>query len=108
MEILIKRKHYSPWGVDGECLINGTHVCDTVEHPTAYRPTGIYRVSSTSVSRYFVRGNGPMKNVKGEITLGVYELPGLVLQSEQIHQRVVQRVKKALKRKEKIELIIQN
>lgn len=108
MEIIIRRKHYSRWGVDGECYINGTRVCDTVEHPTAYRPPGIYRLTSKSFSRYFVRGNGPMKNLKGEISLGVYELPGLVLQADQMHRRLRQRVNKTLKRKEKIELIIIN
>ena len=108
MKIIIKRKHYSRWGVDGECLINGTRVCDTVEHPTAFRPPGIYRMTSNSFARYFQRGNGPMKNRKGEISLGIYELPGLVLQAAQMHQRMRHRINKALRRKEKIELIIQN
>lgn len=106
MNIYIKRKHYSRWGVNGECFINDTKVCDTVEHPTAYRPSGVYRITRCSFSRYFQQGNGPMKSVKGEISVGVYQLPGLVLQAAEMHQRLRQRVKKALKRGEKVELII--
>lgn len=108
MQIIIKRKHYSRWGVDGECFIKGKKVCDTVEHPTAYKPLGIYQLNSTSFRLYFLRGNGAMKNLKGEISFGVYELPGLVLEAAQMHQRICHRINKAVRRKEKIELIIQN
>ena len=108
MIICIKRKHYSSWGVNGECYINDKLVCDTVEHPSAYRPLGEYTVTQPTFTTFFVQGNGPMKNVQGEISLGVYQLPGLVLQAAEMHQRVRQRVKKALKRNEKVELIILN
>jgi hypothetical protein len=108
MQIIIKRKHYSRWGVDGECFIKDKKVCDTVEHPTAYKPPGIYQLNSRSFWHYFLRGNGPMKSVRGEISLGVYKLPGLVLHAAQMHQRMRHRIHKALKRKENIELIIQN
>jgi uncharacterized Fe-S cluster-containing radical SAM superfamily enzyme len=47
-----------------------------------------------------------MKSIKGEISVGVYELQGLVLKAKEMHQRVRQRVKKAIKRGEKIELKI--
>ena len=106
MEILINRKHHSRWGFDGECLINGRKVCDTVEHPTAFRPPGEYRITKNAFSRYFMRGNGPMKSVRGKISLGVYQLPGLVLQAAEMHRKVYQRIHSALKRGEKIKLII--
>ena len=106
MNIYIKRYHYSPWGVDGECYINGTKFCDTVEHPTSYRPTGEYEVTKRLFSRYFQRGNGPMKSVRGEISVGVYQLSGLVLQAAEMHRKLYQRVHAALKRGEKVTLII--
>lgn len=106
MIIYIRRKHYSRWGVNGECFINDTKVCDTVEHPTAYRPAGDYHVTKCTFNRYFERANAPMKSVNGEICLGVYELPGLVLQAAEMHQRIRQRVKKAIKRKEHVQLVI--
>ena len=106
MEILIKRQHFSPWGVDGECYINGKKVCDTVEHPNMFRPPGEYRITKNAFSRYFMRGNGPMKSVRGKISLGVYQLPGLVLQAAEMHRKVYQRIHSALKRGEKIKLII--
>ena len=108
MNIYIKRYHHSRWGVDGECFIENQKACDCVEHPTAYLPAGEYSITKNNYRNYFVRGNGPMKNLKGEISLGVDELPGLVLQAAQMHQRMRHRINKALKRKEKIELIIQN
>ena len=106
MEICIKRKHFSRWGVDGECHINGKKVCDTIEHPTKHRPCGEYKVTKANFNSYFTQGNGPMKSIKGEISVGVYELQGLVLKAKEMHQRVRQRVKKAIKRGEKIELKI--
>ena len=108
MEICIKRKHFSRWGVDGECYINGTKVCDTVEHPSKHRPCGEYRITKTNFGRYFMRGNGAMKSVKGEISLGVYELQGLVLKAAAMHKKVYQRVQVALKRGENVELKITN
>ena len=106
MNITIKRKHYSRWGVDGECHINGKKVCDTVEHPTMHRPCGEYELTKKNFSRYFMRGNGPMKSVKGEISLGVYQLQSLVLKAAEMHKKVYQRFQVALKRGEKIELRI--
>jgi hypothetical protein len=106
MDIEIKRKYFSRWGVDGECHINGKKVCDTVEHPAKHRPCGEYKVTKTNFNRYFMQGNGPMKSIQGEISLGVYTLKGFVLNTKEMHQRVRQRVKKALKRGEKIELKI--
>ena len=79
MTIYIKRNLHSRWGVNGECFINDTKVCDTVEHPTAHRPAGVYRITRCSFSRYFLQSNAPMKSVNGEISVGVYQLPGLVL-----------------------------
>ena len=108
MEILINRKHHSPWGIDGECIINGRKICDTVEHPTAFRPPGEYRITKNSFSRYFMRGNGPMKSIKGEISLGVYQLQGLVLKAAEMHKKVYQRVQLALKRGEHVELKIRD
>ena len=106
MNIYIKRYHHSPWGVDGECYINGTKFCDTVEHPTSYRPMGEYEITKRLFSRYFQRGNGPMKSVRGEISVGVYQLSGLVLQAAEMHRKLYQRVHAALKRGEKVTLII--
>jgi hypothetical protein len=53
-----------------------------------------------------MRGNGPMKSIKGEISLGVYQLQGLVLKAAGMHRKVYQRIHSALKRGEKIKLII--
>lgn len=108
MEILIKRKHFSPWGVDGECYINGKKVCDTVEHPNMFRPPREYQLTKKNFSSYFMRGNGPMKSIKGEISLGVYQLQGLVLKAAEMHKKVYQRVQLALKRGEYVELKIKN
>ena len=106
MTIYIIRNLHSRWGVNGECFINDKRVCDTVEHPTAYLSCGTYQITLDNFPSIFVQGNGPMKSVKGEISVGVYQLPGLVLQAAEMHQRLRQRIKKALKRGEKVQLII--
>jgi len=107
MNIYIKRYHHSRWGVDGECFIDNQKACDTVEHPTAYLPAGEYTINKNNYRNYFVRGNGPMKNLKGEICLGRHELQGFVLETAQEYWKVRKRIEKALKNSKQVILIIQ-
>ena len=108
MNIYIKRYHHSRWGVDGECFIDNQKACDCVEHPTAYLPAGEYTISKNNYRNYFVRGNGPMKNLKGEICLGRHVLQGFVLETSQKYFKLCKRILKALKNYETITLIIQD
>ena len=108
MNIYIKRYHHSRWGVDGECFIDNQKACDCVEHPTAYLPAGEYTISKNNYRNYFVRGNGPMKNLKGEICLGRHVLQGFVLETSQEYFKLCKRILKALKNHETITLIIQD
>ena len=107
MKIYIKRYHYSRWGVDGECFIDNQKACDCVEHPTAYLPAGEYTITKNNYRNYFVRGNGPMMNIKGEICLGRHELQGFVLETAQEYWKVRKRIEKALKNSKQVILIIQ-
>ena len=107
MNIYIKRYHHSRWGVDGECFIENQKACDTVEHPSAYLPAGEYTISKNNYRNYFVRGNGPMMNTKGEICLGRHELQGFVLETVQEYWKVRKRIEKALKNSKQVILIIQ-
>jgi hypothetical protein len=108
MNIYIKRYHHSRWGVDGECFIDNQKACDCVEHPTAYLPAGEYTINKENYRNYFVRGNGPMKNLKGEICLGRHVLQGFVLETSQEYFKLCKRILKALKNHETITLIIQD
>ena len=108
MKIYIKRYHHSRWGVDGECFIENQKACDCVEHPTAYLPAGEYTINKENYRNYFVRGNGPMKNLKGEICLGRHVLLGFVLKTAQEYFKLCKRILKALKNHETITLIIQD
>ena len=107
MNIYIKRYHHSRWGVDGECFVENLKACDTVEHPTAYLPAGEYTINKENYRNYFVRGNGPMMNTKGEICLGRHELQGFVLETAQEYWKVRKRIEKALKNSKQVILIIQ-
>ena len=107
MKIYIKRYHYSRWGVDGECFIDNQKACDCVEHPTAYLPAGEYTINKENYRNYFVRGNGPMMNTKGEICLGRHELQGFILETSQEYWKVRKRIEKALKNSKQVILIIQ-
>ena len=107
MKIYIKRYHYSRWGVDGECYIDNQKACDSVEHPTAYLPAGEYTINKNNYRNYFVRGNGPMMNLKGEICLGRHELQGFVLETAREYWKVRKRIEKALKNSKQVILIIQ-
>ena len=108
MNIYIKRYHHSRWGVDGECFIDNQKACDCVEHPTAYLPAGEYTITKNNYRNYFVRGNGPMKNLKDEICLGRHVMQGFVLETSQEYFKLCKRILKALKNHETITLIIQD
>jgi hypothetical protein len=84
-----------------------SEACDTVEHPTAYLPAGEYTINKNNYRNYFVRGNGPMMNTKGEICLGRHELQGFVLETAQEYWKVRKRIEKALKNSKQVILIIQ-
>ena len=107
MKIYIKRYHHSRWGVDGECFIENLKACDTVEHPTAYLPKGEYRLKKDNYRQFFTHGNGPMKNLQGEICVGRHVLRGFVLETAQEYWKLRKRIEKALKKNKEITLIIQ-
>lgn len=107
MNIYIKRYHHSRWGVDGECFIENLKACDTVEHPTAYLPKGEYRLKKDNYRQFFTHGNGPMKNLQGEICVGRHVLRGFVLETSQEYFKLCKRILKAFKKNETITLIIE-
>ena len=107
MNIYIKRYHHSRWGVDGECFIENLKACDTVEHPTAYLPKGEYSLKKDNYRQFFTHGNGPMKNLQGEICVGRHVLRGFVLETSQEYFKLCKRILKAFKKNETITLIIE-
>ena len=107
MNIYIKRYHHSRWGVDGECFIENLKACDTVEHPTAYLPKGEYRLKKDNYRQFFTHGNGPMKNLQGEICVGRHVLRGFVLETSKEYFKLCKRILKAFKKNETITLIIE-
>ena len=40
MNIIIYRRRFTRWGVDGTLVIKGVKVCNTVEHPKHLLPPG--------------------------------------------------------------------
>lgn len=49
MNIIIYRRRFSRWGVDGTLVIKGVKVCNTLEHPERLLPAGEYMVNLLSV-----------------------------------------------------------
>ena len=49
MNIIIFRRRFTPWGVDGTLVINGVIVCGTVEHPQNYLSAGDYVISPVPI-----------------------------------------------------------
>ena len=49
MNIILYRRRYSRWGVDGTLVIKGVKVCNTLEHPERLLPAGEYMVDLFSV-----------------------------------------------------------
>ena len=49
MNIIIYRRRFSRWGVDGTLVIKGVKVCNTLEHPERLLPAGEYKIALLSV-----------------------------------------------------------
>ena len=50
MEIIIYRRRFTRWGVDGTLVIKGTTVCNTIEHPERFLPAGDYEIAFVSIA----------------------------------------------------------
>ncbi len=127
MEIIMKRMRFGPYGVEGQMCIGGKVVCDTLEHPTLYLPAGKYplclrhnkkmcRKVPTLMYNPVHRGcfpilrigNGPFLCKDGSIVVGERRISGLVVHSAMLFDRLIERLKKAESRKEKVNLSIVN
>ena len=106
MEIIIYRRRFTRWGVDGTLVIKGTKVCNTIEHPEHYLPAGDYEIAFVSIANKSRKmpvilrkgqavwevginspclkpGNGPMTLKYGCIILGKAVASGLVIHSQE-------------------------
>ena len=44
MNIIIYRRRFTPWSVDGTMIINGGTFCRTIEHPKNYLPADSHKI----------------------------------------------------------------
>lgn len=44
MNIIIYRRRFTPWSVDGTMIINGGTFCRTIEHPKNYLLANSYKI----------------------------------------------------------------
>lgn len=106
MLIIIARQRHTRWGVDGQLFINGSHIADTTEHPTAHLSEGIYTITRNRL--ILCQGNGPLCNTDGSICVGEHLCAGCVIRSCKIYGRLYQRIRKTLERGKTVNLIIKS
>lgn len=113
MEIEIRRYRKRPWGIDGELLIGGRKVCDTVEHPGYAKPAGKYIIMPAAGvlpridSNPFAHGDGALAATRGEIIVGDRALSGVVIHSAKVYATLSARLKKARQRGTEVRLGIE-
>ena len=49
MDIVIFRRRFTPWGVDGTLVINGVFFSGTVEHPKKFMAAGRYKIAPVPI-----------------------------------------------------------
>lgn len=49
MNIVIFRRRFTPWGVDGTLVINGVFFSGTVEHPKKFMAAGRYKIAPVPI-----------------------------------------------------------
>lgn len=127
MNIIINRRHYSSYGIDGTLNINDQYVCDTCEHPDKHIATGQYNVciahnkelrrkvpyltsceasGNRGLPPFMRTGNGPFKLRDGSIIVGKHHIAGVLINSAKCFNRLIDRLDKAQSRNEKIKLHI--
>ena len=105
MEIVLKRYHHRPWGIDGDLYLNGVKFCNTVENPSCHLGEGRYEL--TLRTHPFRRGDGALAYKKGEIVVGDKALAGMVIHSKMVYERLYDRLKKEWQRKHDVWLCIE-
>ena len=136
MNIIIYRRRFTPWSVDGTMIINGGTFCRTIEHPKNYLPSDSYKIVLVPVKiengteefktlpvifgaddrvppkvvqkPYITPGLGPFRLKYGSIIIGKPLITGLMAYSEEYFQEFLERVNVALKNKEKVSLLIRD
>ena len=118
MEMVIKRFARCGRALHGRLLIDGEHVCDTLENAVGCLPPGRYLVR-TSVRRRavgalcatspfvrFVASNGPCRLGEGDIALGECRYLGFLIHTQENRVPVIDRVRKATSRHKTVTVII--
>ena len=136
MEIVIFRRRYTRWGVDGYMKINNEKFCATTEHPLFLLPQGKYKISllynprmrkkMPTILRYhkkigkferrpfkyfsafplIMEGNGPLGLKYGSIVVGIPVYSGLISHTEEYFTRLYDRIRRCNRKNEEVVLYI--
>jgi len=103
MQIKIIRKRTNRLYTEGELEINGKHYADTIEATETMAETGVYIVTK-QIYDHIGHGNSWLESLKTrKVLIGEYLIPGIIVRSRQLYDRLLERVKK---QKHPISLII--
>lgn len=121
-EIIVRRTRQSRWGIDGCLSIGGNMFCHTVEHPEMHLPKGRYVVrilKSRQLNRLtptlmaangdmpiMMPANGAMAVRDGSIVVGNRLIEGVVVKTDEVFAKLVDRLDKAQRRGVEITLEI--
>ena len=106
MKMTIIRAECSKYGQDGVLYINNNPVCDTCEHPERKLPAGEYclemvmnrklqrLVPTLSTGNIITMGNGPFL-LNNDIIVGKRVLRGVLLQTSEVFNKLIDRLDKA-------------
>lgn len=107
MNIYLQRIRYKKDTIDGILKIDGVVVAHTAENAHHALKQGEYPITSTGTfRRYALMRNGVYNLHRQSFIVGKYLIPGVVTKSAFYYKRIYERVRKALRRKQKISLII--
>ncbi|MGM9777601.1 MAG: hypothetical protein ACI3ZD_04605 [Prevotella sp.] len=107
MNIYLQRIRYKKDTIDGILKIDGVVVAHTAENAHHALKQGEYPITSTGTfRRYALMGNGVYNIRSQSFIVGKYLIPGVVTKSAFYYKRIYERVRKALRRKQRISLII--
>lgn len=123
MIIQLIRYRVRPDSCDGLLSIDGVHYCDTAEPTRLMLPEGIYNVTFSkhpvykhrapclacpelAEQAFMIHGNGVYAAKSGDILLGEFACPGVVLCSRKYFDPLIKRLEKAFHRGTKVTLVI--
>ncbi len=106
MEIELIRINIKACTTDGELFIGNRKICATTESTLNRLPVGKYTIHKAEARKFFSPLNGVKKKGDRFIHVGTHLVPGVVINTRNIFNALLERIRKSIERNHEVTLVI--